>query len=554
MALTVQTLRPNSTAQLGSWTVTGGGGVAHTALSDNSDASYVQLIPRSRLDNSVLRIGFATPTIPAGARVYSVGLRRRIQTVVAGNPQPVCHHWFRSSTGFISVAGMLPDIQKNFFNSNCPTSPVVSAFVEENLGTFTTGPGGAPWDPATNLTGFAYDLGRGDDLGTTLRVSEVYLDISYQQLSTVTVTAPTGTITSTRPTVTWTYASPDSQPQQAFQVAIYTAAQVAAGGFSPFVSTPLQSSGWLLGEDLLWVLPADIADGSYSAYVQVKSKWDGAGSDFTTTTASTTFTRSVGVVGPPPPTATLSSATFDTVNNRVVLTMVPSSSSPVTAAFTVQASRDGGVTWTPIPSLTLIAATGMTPLVAYDNTAPINVGSQYRVLAYSQPSGVYVAAISYSSVLSVTTSGSDWWLKDPANPVLNTILPVADMSKGGSSAGLKTTRRRIQGTFEPLSGIGTTVMPIVVSGPTYADQGELELLFLHNAPTDYFPAWDQLDRSGHVLLLQKPNGDQAFVVLGPGSTSQDTETHYDAQPGVPSRIQWRRVKTGFTQVATPAYY
>lgn len=547
MALSVVTIRPNSTVQLGSGTVVGAAN-AHTALSDSSDASYVQLATRSRLDSQVVRVGFPTPSIPAGAKVYSVGLRRRIQTVVAGSSQPVCHHWFRSVTGVIQVAGQALEVQKSFFNSTCPTSPTTATWVDESLGTYTTAPGGVAWDPATNLTGFCYDIGRGDDFTTTLRVSAVYLDVTYQAASTVTVTGPTGTITATQPTVTWTYSSPDSQPQQAYQVAVYTAGQVAAPGFSPFVTTPVQASGWLLGEDLQWTLTADVTDGTYYAYVQATSKWAGVG-DFPTAAASTTWTRAAAPASPPP-AAVLSSAVFDAVNNRVGLTFAPGSASPVTTAFTVQASRDNGVTWAPIPSLTYLPASGMTPVTGYDYVAPLNVVSQYRVLAYSQ--SVLVAATAPSNVLSVTPTGDQHWLKHPGNPLLNTVLPVAAPKQ--SSDGIKVTKRRMQGTFQLLSGAASTVLPIVVQGPSYGDEYELDLIFHRDQPVDYWPAVDQLDRSGAVLLLQKPDGDQLWVTLGPGVAGRDTEETYNATPGNPRLVQWRRRKLTLTQTVAPAYF
>lgn len=560
MALGVVTLRPNSTSQLGSWTVVGAAS-AHAALSDNSDASYVQLVPRCRLDPAVLRVGFPTPTIPAGARVYSVGLRRKTATVVEGNPQPICLHWFRSIFGVIAVWGQVVNPQKYFFNSPCPTHPTAVTFVEEDLGVFTTGPGGVPWSPTTNLTGLTYDLGRDDDFGGNLQVSEVYVDVTYQQVSTVTVTAPAGTVATTRPTITWTYASPDSQPQQAYQVAIYTASQVAHLGFVPFTTPPIQYSGVKLGEDQQWTMTQDIPDGGYSAYVQASSAWGGPGS-FVTAIASTSWTRTVaaGGGGQPaaaqPPNATLTSAVFDPTGNRVALTIVPSSSSPTTVAFTVEASRDAGVTWTPIPSLTLIPATGMTPVVAYDYTAPINVTSQYRVMAYSTSTAL-IGAAAYSNVQSVSTFGTSWWLKCPANPLLNSVLPVAAPAAGGGgdAGGLKIKLRRMQGTFEPLSGSGTQVLPIIVSGPTYGEQGELEMVFVTGETSGaLYAAYLALDQSGDTLLLQKPNGEQLFIVLGPGSGGQDTEGYYNAQPGFPNIIQWRRIKTTYSQVSAPLYY
>lgn len=551
MALTTIVLRPIAQAQLGLWTVTGAPS-AWQALSDNSDSTYVSIVPRCRLDSQVLRLRFATPTIPAGAKVYSVGVRRFVQPVLEGLPVPQCHHWFRSTIeafiGFITTLIVAP--KPFFFHSLCPTNPQPTGWVEENLGAYFTAPDGSAWDPATNLNGLLYDMGRGDDHGNPFNVNSVFLDITYQQVSTVAVTGPSGTILDTRPTVSWTFAQPDSLPQLRSRVAIYTAAQTTAPGFAAFQTAPIQQSGWVQSETLQWTLTSDLVDGDYAAYVQAESSWAGPGTFLSnisngTWTRQATATPPVGPPLPPPPTAVLSSAVFDAVNSRVALTMVPSSASPTTAAYTVWVSRDGGLTFNPIQSLTYVAATGMTPLTVYDYAAPINVTSQYRVMAFSQPFTTLAAAAAFSNTLSCTTSGTDWWLKDPANPLGNTIIPVF-------RTGNKITRKRMQGTFDVLSPAGT-VNKIVVSGPVYGEEGELVLFFENGQGVDYWPAYDLLDRSGHPLLLQKPDGDQLYIVLGPGSSATDTKIEYDALPGRPDVIQWRKVTTSYTEVDPPAY-
>jgi hypothetical protein len=498
-----------------------------------------------------------------------------VQTVTSGFPAPVCHHWLRSSTGAIEVAGQVPDIFKLFFNSIIPTT-TTSTFVDETVGTFTTGPGGKSWnvvDPDTggsgNLVGLTYDIGRGDDfLTSVLRVSAVFLDIVYQAASTVVVTGPTGSSAATRPTVTWTYSSSDSQPQQAFRVAVYTAAQVAAPGFVAFTTTPIQASalppgttwtptsGWVLGEDLLWNLPSEITDGNYVAYVQATSRWAGSG-DFPTGTAFSTWTRAA-TPSNPPPAAVLNSATFDADNNRVALTFAPSSSSPTTLAFTVEASRNGGQKWEPIPRLTRVPASGMTPITDYDYVAPLGVTSQYRVIALS--GSPLVAALSTSNVLSATPRDSRHWLKHPGNPLLNTPLPVA--APRNSNDGIKITKRRMMATFQLLGGAGTEVLPFTVYGPSYGDEYELELIFgsgNNGMPgadeLNYlWPAVDQLDKAGTTLLFQKPDGDQLWVAPGPGASGTDTQENYNSSNGNPSRVQWRRRKLILTETTTPSFF
>lgn len=520
---------------------------AWAAVSSGGDTGYVSLTQRCLLDSQVVRFGFTMPTLPANAQVYSVGIRRRIQVVPENSSQPTCVHWFRSvdSQASGSTATATTPYKFQFSSPNPISGDATTPFITETIATFYQAPDGAGWNMATNLANFTYDMGRSDTLGITITVSEVYLDITYQQQSTVAVTGPAGTVQSTRPAIAWSYSSADSQPQQAYQVDLYTQTQTTAVGFSPFVTPPLQGTGgYLLGDTQQWILPNDLSDGTYVAYVEAKSKWGGLG-DFLTNVASGTFTRtaSSGGAGTYPPNATLQSATFDYTNNRVALTMLPSAGSPATTFFTVFASRDSGITWAPIPSLTNIAANGMTPVTQYDYVAPLNVTSQYRVLAYGPSSTTPVAAAGYSSTQSVTTSGQLWWLKDPKNPLANTPIPV--FAKGN-----KIQRRRIQGTYEVLSGAGN-VNPIVVNGPVYGETGTLVLMFTWDQP-DYYDAFTALDKSGHVLLLQKPTGEQMFVTLGPGAAGQDTTQDYEST--FPSVVQWRKVTVQYTQVNTPSYY
>lgn len=551
-SLTTITYQPTSSPQLGNWSVVGAA-TAWQAVSSGSNSDYVELPPGiCRLPSQVIEFGFPTPSIPTGARVYSVGVRRTVQLVAPTPPTVTCFHWFGCLSGLIQVAGQAQQLHTQFFSSTLPTNPVPGGWMTESVYTSTTAPDGTAWDLTTNLSSgnFLYQMGRGDTASTTIFVSEVYLDITYQTQSTVTVTAPTGTVTTTQPTVTWTYSSANSQPQQGYQVAVYTAAQTAGMGFTPFVTTPIDgTNGIVLGEDLSWTMNIDLTNGSYAAYVQSEAQWAGPGSFFSAT-GSTTWARSVSS---PPPNASFTSATFDAENNRVALTFAPGGSSPATVAFTVFASRDGGQSYMPIPSLTYVPSQGMSPITGYDYVAPLNRLSQYFVLAYS--GSPLQAAASASVVLSVTPTGDRAWLKDPSNPILNTVLPIGAPKQ--SDEGIKITKRRMQGAFQLLGGVGTQVLPVIVSGPTYGDEYEFELIFVEGDPTVPMTLWatvDELDRSGNTLLLQLPDGTQLWVVTGPGATSQDTEEHYNAVSGDPTVTLWRRRKLTMTETNPPAFY
>jgi hypothetical protein len=557
VALSTVTVQPNSSPQLGLWQVVGAP-TAWQAVSDGSDNSYVMLPPQiCRLDSQVIRLGFPALAVPAGSRIYSVALRRRVQAVIPPFPIPLCLHWFRSEVGLIAVAGQLRQVFKTPFFSNCPTDPSSNKWVNESVFTATIGPDGQPWDLASNLQSgnFFYEMGRSDDDSgffrkSTLFVAEVWIDVTYQQASAVTVTAPTGVIPDTQPTIQWEYFSVDSQPQQAFQVAVYTLQQTETVGFTPFVTPPIDGTdGFVLGEAQQWTMTIDLTNGQYVAYVQAQATWNGPGT-FVSTIGSTTWTRSA--TGPPPD-AVLQSASFDAENNRVALVAAPGGPSPVTTQFTVQASRDGGQSWSPIPSLTYVPAQGLSAITMFDYVAPLNTESQYRVLAYGgEP---LQAATAPSNVLSATPVDDRHWLKNPANPLLNTVLPVATPKE--SDTGIKITKRRMQGTFQLLGGAGSQVLPFVVSGPTYGDEYEIELIFIENDPNTPMTLWnavDELDRTGGTLLLQKPDGTQLWVVTGPGASGQETQEMYLPVGGNPTTVFWRRRKLVLTQVDQPNFF
>lgn len=545
MALTIFTDRPTSSTLGSVATLTGGAGSAHAATSDNLTTTAIRVASRAVIDSQKCLLGFTTPAgIPAGAKILSVGIRRTVQTIPTGTKPPRCLHWHRS---IVPVAAGVPlgagsDVFRDPFVTQIDVTDV-AAWVTESLGDRRTTPDGTPWDLTTNLASFFYDLGRDDDETSVLLVAEVFRDITYQQLSSVTVTGPSGTVAGTRATITHSYSSPtpDSQPQAAHQTAIYKHADTLVGGFTPFTTPPLQQSGWILGDGLQWTTTDDLVDNVYDIFVQAKAQWAGSG-DFLTAVATGTFTRTAS--GTFPPNAVLQSAVFDPILNRVVLTMLPSSSSPTTVAYTVQASRDGGQSWQTRPSLTLIPATGMTPVVRYDRFFDLGVTMQYRVLSYAATTPN--AAAAYSAPVSVATFGDSWWIRHPQNALLDTkVLPSID--------GYKVTRSRVMGTHAVISRNGR-VNKVVTYGSTYGDEGTVELLFNADEATLYsWDSYDQLDISNMTLFVQQPDGTSQWWGLGPGTSGSDTKLELVPMPGSAGYLQ-RKLTTGFTQTDPPSYF
>jgi hypothetical protein len=543
VALPIFTDRPTSSTLGSVATIVGGAGSAHAATSDSNTATAVRIAATARLDTEKCSLGFTTPaSLPAGAKILSIGIRRTIQTILDGNTAPTCLHWHRSLVPAdpTQPLGSTTTPYRDPFQTLLEKTPAVGWFTE-SLGNRRVTPDGQPWDITGNLVTFFYDFGYDGDGADPLLVAEVWRDITYQRISTVSVVAPSGTISSTRPTVTGSYASLDSQPLEAFQVAVYRQADTLVSGFVPFQNTPLQQSGWILSEDFQWQLTDDLVNGVYVIYVQGRAAWAGPG-DFPTAVASGTFTRTAS--GTVAPNATLQSATFDPIRNRVALTAVPSSSSPTTAAFTFLASRDGGQSYQARPSLTLIPATGMTPVTVYDRFFDIGVTMQYLVLSYA--STTPNAAAAYSSSISVPTYGDSWWIRHPQNPLLDTkVLPSVD--------GYKVIRPRVMGTHAVISRNGRA-KKVITYGSTYDDEGTVELLF--NAGEETLYSWDaysQLDISNMELFVQQPDGTSQWWGLGPGSSGPDTKLELVPMPGSAGYLQ-RKLTTGFTSIDPPSYF
>ena len=133
-----------------------------------------------------------------------------------------------------------------------------------------------------------------------------------------------------------------------------------------------------------------------------------------------------------------------------------------------------------------------------------------------------------STVASATVTFTDWWLKDPTTPALNSSIDVQEP--------LRLEKFETQAVFRPL---GRT-LPVVVSGTLNGEQGTLDMDFTTKAA---FDAFDALRNTQRVLLLQSPFGDNLYVRLG--ATRDASLKHAD------STSQYRDVSIGFVQVDKP---
>lgn len=104
---------------------------------------------------------------------------------------------------------------------------------------------------------------------TDSEVSTFVVGITYVLAPTVTVTAPSGAISTATPTVAWTHTHDEGLPQASFRVRVFDAATVARGDFDPATSTPFVDSTEQVSTLGEWLLDQPLVSGTtYQVWVQ----------------------------------------------------------------------------------------------------------------------------------------------------------------------------------------------------------------------------------------------------------------------------------------------
>lgn len=494
------TIRPSGVIGGGaSYTATGAGSLT-AAVNDNSDSSYITLT------GALVTLAFDLddPSLPALSLIRFVQFRAR-----TSDSSPNVNH---------------PLLLGPFDPANPNTGNDVHLFPTPSIVTYAgpikmTTDTGASWTPALIAA-----LGVEVILeGATMRVYELYCDVTYNQAPTATVTAPSGTVTATsRPTVTWTYADAESDAQERYWVKVFSAAQYGAAGFDPTTSTPAWGSGEVFSAATSAVVGL-IPNGIYRAYVKVA---DVGSSGRYGPWAYSSFTEAAALVTPPAVVAAV-----DEPGGRVTLTLTGTDARTDTAA--VQRSTDGGVTWAAPARLWTdptvlwdgtLAATAT--VVVYDYESPLWGPVQYRADATQNP-GVTGP---WSAPVTVLGRSPDTWLKDPLDPTANLLLcDNLDV--------FATTSTEPQQVLAALGDPDYDVNGDVARGETFT-------LAASFATRSGWAAFDALRRTRRKLFLS--TYDEAWYVrLGPDRQT----TVYPPDPETGERL--RLVTVGARQVKAP---
>jgi hypothetical protein len=302
-------LRPNANWN-GDTLFTGTGGSDHAVLADDSDATF--LLRTSTTVPASYEAEFTTTTLSASETITSVNLRARISALAA------------DSIAQFSI-GVITDRNGRTVSYSIPITKqgIVTATTFDLGFKLTSAPNGAAWTQTLldNLVVKFTDGATGSVVlppNPTNRTTlyELYLDVETAPQPTVTVTAPTGTITDTSfPSVQWTPVFSDGSPQSAYEIKIFDATTYGGATFSADTSTPTIETGIITSTNNGQTLEGDLANSTtYRAYVRVASLINGA--NYFSAWAFSQF--ALAIDSPATPTV---SAFYDSTTGAVTVTI-----------------------------------------------------------------------------------------------------------------------------------------------------------------------------------------------------------------------------------------
>lgn len=485
--MSTQTLDPNANwANATRFTVTGAAS-AWEALSDASDSTSI--IRTSASVATFIALEAGTYTLAADEQVVSVRVRARM-----ARPEP-------TSRLFISQ-GYITDR-----NSKATTYGVAdryngTAAIGWVEGTArTVAPDGAPWDQErlNNLVVQLFDYATDSASRTTIYEVEVIVEITEQP--TLTVDAPTGTVSDTsRPAITWTYSDTDGDEQAYYRVKIFTAAQYGAADFDPETSEAFLDTGQVTSSDPGATIATDLTNGvTHRAYV--KAGQDLNGRPYWSAWAYSTFL--VDFEAPPAPVI---SANFSTLANRVALSAQASTN--ILDANTASLESTLG-TWSVLSSCTVARGTTQ----ALEGTASLEVTATSTTAASAQ-TGLMPAPTS-----GVAVSGSAYIR--PGGVVRQVRARLRWHDAVGAALGFSdgTLVTQVAGqwayvtiTDTPPAGATQVRMVVQIQSPTTSEVHYVDKISLHPGPT---PTWSPggLTTGQQIVIERSDDGGTTWTDL-----------------------------------------
>ena len=360
-----------------------GGASAHAVLGDLNDSTYVTY---DGGEYSTVTFGAYSPAIPVDAIIKYVSVTPRVK---GGAVLQTRMTQTDAGPPLVSFADAR-SVNVNSFS--------YLQFVGAQINDSTI-------DPDDISVSLEHRSGSG-----SLVVSTLYAACVYVEKPTLTVDAPTGTITdSTNPKVTFTPTlDTDGGALFATSIRVFDEATYTAGGFDP------ETSSWvagvdLYGEDTEWRIPVTLEDGDYRAYVKVY-QFPVNGETPTSDWDYEAFTMDVDRPGTPG-----FDVTPEDTAGRVLLTFSDTTGDTTTDGVHIQHTNQDGE-WEDIRTELGDGLVDIDEGTYYDYEAP-NGTVTWRARAYHE---FAADEISYSDWVEDTdTVACGWWIKHPARPQLN---------------------------------------------------------------------------------------------------------------------------------------
>lgn len=469
-------LRPNGNISgQANYTITGGSASLSAATNDNSDSTYFRKSTSVNGTASVI-LAFGTTLLASNEIVRRVRLRAKVQTTTSAGKFNLQLGTRANGINYFGSALQVRGTQA--------LAEVVGAWV-------TVAPDGKAWNQTRidDLRAQITEYRDGTDRGY---IYELYIDVDKATKPTVTVSNPTGTITTTsKPEVLWTYSDTDGDAQTYYEVKIFPASAYGSGSFDPTSATPVWGSGQISSISNSVTVGDYLTDGTYRAYVRVAKTINAA--PFFSDWSYSSFTIDLS----PPPTPTVT-PTWVEAQNRTLITVTGASASGYDSqTFQLQRSDNAGLTWADVRGAAALVPNGTFIAEIYDYEAPRSQSVAYRARSVALLGSDVVASTWSSSGLVTITQDGLWWFKAIDKPSLNTSA-VRVLN------GLEEEQTEDIGVFRP---IGRT-RAIVIAGTMYGRDGSYRVVTL--TPEEWTSIYAVLTHQG-TLLIQDPFGAQKYV-------------------------------------------
>ena len=474
------TLRPNANWNNASaFTISGGSGSVHAALADNSDSTYITrtstTIPAS------YEAEFGTQTLTSSETVTSVNLRARISVGTTGLAQ--------FSIGVITdrngrmVTYGVPVTRQN-------TLALTTVDLAINL---TSAPTGAAWTQ-TLLDNLVVKFTDGALVsGDRSNVYELYVDVVTQAKPTVTVNAPTGTITDTSfPAVTWTYANADGNPQSAYEIKIFDSTTYSGGSFSADTSTPTLGTGIITSSNDGQTLEGDLANSTtYRAYVRVATLING--SNYFSDYAFSQFSLSIDS-----PAAPTISAFYESTSGAVTVTIFGRTNALSENQASLETDTTGWVslsncslTRNTVQYLSGVASLALTATAAGDMTATTTSATAFTVT----PSTKFSATAQFKANTTARSTSVGILWRDSSGTTLSTVFGTAE--NDSSSAWNECT---VSGTAPATAATAMVVIKVASAG-----SGEIHYIDKIAFHAGESPTWTRGGFTTFTFVVERSN-------------------------------------------------